>query len=143
MIEKLGRSEIVAELGQGAMGTVYKARDPLLDRTVAIKTISLNLPDDEVAEYEARFYQEAKAAGQLSHPNIVTIYDIGKSDQLAYMAMEFLEGQELRRILGSPSPIAIEKALADEPIDCDVVPSIVTWYPSGSTFPPVEVTRST
>jgi serine/threonine-protein kinase len=111
MIEKLGRYEIVAELGQGAMGTVYKARDPLLDRTVAIKTISLNLPDDEVAEYEARFYQEAKAAGQLSHPNIVTIYDIGKSDQLAYMAMEFLEGQELRRILGSPSPIPIEKAL--------------------------------
>lgn len=111
MIEKLGRYEIVAELGQGAMGTVYKARDPLLDRTVAIKTISLNLPDDEVAEYEARFYQEAKAAGQLSHPNIVTIYDIGKSDQLAYMAMEFLEGQELRRILGSPSPIQIEKAL--------------------------------
>ncbi len=111
MIEKLGRYEIVAELGQGAMGTVYKARDPLLDRTVAIKTISLNLPDDEVAEYEARFYQEAKAAGQLSHPNIVTIYDIGKSDQLAYMAMELLEGQELRKILGSASPIAIEKAL--------------------------------
>ena len=111
MIEKLGRYEIIAELGQGAMGTVYKARDPLLDRTVAIKTISLNLPDDEVAEYEARFYQEAKAAGQLSHPNIVTIFDIGKSDQLAYMAMEFLEGQELRRILGSSTPIAIERAL--------------------------------
>ncbi|UCH49714.1 MAG: serine/threonine protein kinase [Betaproteobacteria bacterium] len=111
MIEKLGRYEIVAELGQGAMGTVYKARDPLLDRIVAIKTISLNLPDDEVAEYEARFYQEAKAAGQLSHPNIVTIYDIGKSDQLAYMAMEFLEGQELRKILGEATPITIEKAL--------------------------------
>jgi serine/threonine-protein kinase len=111
MIEKLGRYEIISELGQGAMGTVYKARDPLLDRIVAIKTINLNLLDDEVAEYEARFYQEAKAAGQLSHPNIVTIYDIGKSDQLAYMAMEFLEGQELRRILGGLSPIAIEQAL--------------------------------
>ncbi len=111
MIEKLGRYEIVAELGQGAMGTVYKARDPLLDRIVAIKTISLNLPDEEVAEYEARFYQEAKAAGQLSHPNIVTIYDIGKSDQLAYMAMEYLEGQELRKMLAGSSPIPIERAL--------------------------------
>jgi len=111
MIENLGRYEIVAELGQGAMGTVYKARDPLLDRIVAIKTISLNLPEDEVAEYEARFYQEAKAAGQLSHPNIVTIYDIGKSDHLAYMAMEYLEGQELRHMLSGASAIPIEQAL--------------------------------
>jgi len=111
MIERLGRYEIIADLGQGAMGTVYKARDPLLDRIVAIKTISLNLPDDEVAEYEARFYQEAKAAGQLSHRNIVTIYDIGKSEQLAYMAMEYLEGQELRKILSGATPIPIENAL--------------------------------
>jgi serine/threonine protein kinase len=111
MMEKLGRYEIVAELGQGAMGTVYKARDPLLDRIVAIKTISLNLPQDEAAEYEARFYQEAKAAGQLSHPNIVTIYDIGKCDDLAYMAMEYLEGQELRTILGAESMIPIDSAL--------------------------------
>ena len=110
-IERLGRYEIIADLGQGAMGTVYKARDPLLDRIVAIKTISLNLPDDEIAEYEARFYQEAKAAGQLSHRNIVTIYDIGKSEQLAYMAMEYLEGQELRKMLSDPTPIPIEKAL--------------------------------
>lgn len=111
MIEKLGRYEIIADLGQGAMGTVYKARDPLLDRIVAIKTISLNLPADEIAEYEARFYQEAKAAGQLSHKNIVTIYDIGKSEQLAYMAMEFLEGRELRTILSGSTTMPIEKAL--------------------------------
>ncbi len=111
MMEKLGRYEIVAELGQGAMGTVYKARDPLLDRIVAIKTISLKLPQDEAAEYEARFYQEAKAAGQLSHPNIVTIYDIGKCEDLAYMAMEYLEGRELRTILGAESMIPIESAL--------------------------------
>ncbi len=107
MIETLGRYLIEAELGQGAMGTVYKARDPMLDRVVAIKTISLNLPKDEVAEYEARFYQEAKAAGQLSHPNIVTIYDIGKSEDLAYMAMEFLEGEELRNLLRADTPIPI------------------------------------
>lgn len=112
MIQEIGRYEISAELGQGAMGTVYKARDPLLDRIVAIKTISLNLPKDEVAEYEARFYQEARAAGQLSHPNIVTIYDIGKSEDLAYMAMEYLEGQELRKLLGASVPIPIENALS-------------------------------
>ncbi|HWQ39117.1 MAG TPA: serine/threonine-protein kinase [Burkholderiales bacterium] len=111
MISTLGRYEILAELGQGAMGTVYKARDPLLDRIVAIKTVNLMLPKDEVAEYEARFYQEAKAAGQLSHPNIVTIYDIGKSEKLAYMAMELLEGQELRKILASGASIPVPQAL--------------------------------
>ena len=111
MISMLGRYEILAELGQGAMGTVYQARDPLLDRIVAIKTVNLNLPKDEVAEYEARFYQEAKAAGQLSHRNIVTIYDVGKSDRLAYMAMELLQGQELRTMLGSRTPIPVEQAL--------------------------------
>jgi serine/threonine protein kinase len=111
MIETLGRYQVEAEIGHGAMGTVYKARDPLLGRVVAIKTISLHLPKDEVAEYEARFYQEAKAAGQLSHSNIVTIYDIGKSNDLAYMAMEYLEGQELRQMLSADTAIPIEKAL--------------------------------
>ena len=99
MISNLGRYEIIGELGQGAMGIVYKAKDPLIDRTLAIKTISLNLALDEKDEYEARFYQEAKAAGRLSHPNIVTVYDVGKSGDIAYIAMEFLEGRELRDIL--------------------------------------------
>ena len=107
----LGRYEILAELGQGSMGVVYKARDPALDRVVAIKTINLNLPKDELAEYEARFYQEARAAGGLNHPNIVTIYDIGKSDRVAYMAMEFLEGEELRAILTAGQPLPIIQAL--------------------------------
>jgi serine/threonine-protein kinase len=111
MISTLGRYEILAELGQGAMGTVYKARDPLLDRVVAIKTVNLTLPKDEVAEYEARFYQEAKAAGQLSHPNIVTIYDIGKGERLAYMAMEMLDGQELRQMLAAGTSISVPSAL--------------------------------
>lgn len=77
--QRLGRYELICELGQGAMGVVYKARDSVLDRIVAIKTINLTLPKDERAEYEARFYQEARAAGGLNHPNIITIYDIGKS----------------------------------------------------------------
>ena len=108
---QLGRYEILAELGQGSMGVVYKARDPVLDRVVAIKTINLNLPKDELAEYEARFYQEARAAGGLNHPNIVTIYDIGKSDRVAYMAMELLEGDELRAILSTGQPLPAVQAL--------------------------------
>src|SRR5258708_29490557 len=110
-IATLGRYEILAELGQGARGVVYKARDPMLDRVVAIKTVNVTLPKDELAEYEARFYQEARAAGGLSHSNIVTIYDIGRSERVAYMAMEFLEGQELRKLMQAPVQIRIEHAL--------------------------------
>ncbi len=106
-----GRYEIVAELGKGAMGVVYRARDPMLDRTVAIKTINMSLDPGEMAEYEARFYQEAKAAGGLNHPNIVTIHDIGKSGNLAYMAMEFLEGRELRALMAPGQPLAPARAV--------------------------------
>ena len=84
---KLGRYEIQSEIGHGAMGVVYKASDPVLDRIVAIKTIDLSRDQSERAEYEARFYQEAKAAGRLSHPNIVTVYDVGKSGDVAYIAI--------------------------------------------------------
>jgi serine/threonine protein kinase len=109
--QQLGRYELLSELGQGAMGVVYKARDPVLDRVVAVKTINLTLPKDELSEYEARFYQEARAAGGLNHPNIVTIYDIGKSERMAYMAMEFLEGEELRSVLSHREPLPLALAL--------------------------------
>lgn len=99
MIETLGRYKILSIIGQGAMGVVYKAIDPAIDRTVAIKTINLTLNTDEIAEYEARFQQEIKAAGRLNHPNIVTIFDVGKNDTMAYMAMELLDGKELKDIL--------------------------------------------
>jgi len=111
MISQLGRYEIISELGQGAMGVVYKARDPLIDRIVAIKTINLGLALDEKEEYEGRFYQEAKAAGRLSHPNIVTIYDVGKSGDVAYIAMEFLHGRELRDILNDGQSLSVERVL--------------------------------
>ena len=111
MISHLGRYEIIGELGQGAMGVVYKARDPLIDRVVAIKTINLSLAQEEKEEYEGRFYQEAKAAGRLSHPNIVTIYDVGKSGDVAYIAMEFLEGRELRDILNDHKLIPVREVL--------------------------------
>jgi serine/threonine-protein kinase len=101
MISTLGRYKIISEIGQGAMGVVYKAVDPIIDRTVAIKTINLNLSRQELEEYEARFQQEIKAAGRLNHPNIVTIYDVGKTESVAYMAMEFLEGSELKDMIAS------------------------------------------
>jgi len=111
MIPTLGRYKIIAEIGQGAMGVVYKAVDPIIDRTVAIKTINLNLSRQELEEYEARFQQEIKAAGRLNHPNIVTIYDVGKTDQVAYMAMEFLEGSELKDIIASGQLLSTEQVV--------------------------------
>jgi len=97
----LGRYEILAELAQGAMGVVYKARDPLIDRVVAIKTVGLGLSNAETEAYERRFFREAKSAGRLNHPNVVTIHDVGKSGDTAYIAMEFLDGRSLREILDS------------------------------------------
>ena len=104
----IGRYEILGEIGKGAMGVVYRANDPLLSRIVAIKTVNMSSDPEEMAEYEARFYQEAKAAGGLNHPNIVTVHDIGKSGNLVYMAMEYLEGEELRELMkpGAPLPVA-------------------------------------
>jgi serine/threonine-protein kinase len=93
---KVGRYRILDELGRGAMGVVYRAEDPSLDRIVALKTISLGDADEDRKAYEKRFMLEAKAAGKLTHPNIVTIFDYGEEDELAYMAMELLEGQDLR-----------------------------------------------
>ncbi len=112
-LAQLGRYKILAELGRGAMGVVYRAQDPLLDRIVAIKTIILSANAEERAEYEARFYQEAKAAGGLSHPHLITIFDIGREGDTAYMAMELLEGTDLRELMKQdrvPLPLALELA---------------------------------
>ena len=107
--QKLGRYEVLSELGQGAMGVVYKAVDPLIDRIVAIKTIKFDANDEESVDFEERFYREAKSAGRLNHPNIVTIYDVGKSDDAAYIAMEYLEGEQLKAILDVHTPMSIER----------------------------------
>jgi serine/threonine-protein kinase len=93
-----GRYEVLAEIGKGAMGVVYKARDPMLNRLVAVKTIHMDLDPGQGEDYKNRFFQEARAAGGLNHPNIITIYDVGANDDIAYMAMELLEGHELRQI---------------------------------------------
>ena len=107
-LEVLGRYKILEVIGRGAMGVVYKAVDPVIDRVVAIKTINLSLSKEDIAEYEARFTQEIKAAGRFSHPNIVTIYDVGRTDEVAYMAMEFLNGRELKDILSSGTRLEVE-----------------------------------
>ena len=108
-LDSLGRYEILEELGRGAMGVVYKARDPLIDRTVAIKTVDLDSSSDRTEAFERRFYREAKSAGQLNHLNIVTIHDVGRSGGSAYIAMEFLEGKSLREIIDSGVVLAPEK----------------------------------
>ncbi|MCX5804752.1 MAG: serine/threonine-protein kinase [Proteobacteria bacterium] len=92
----LGRYEIAKELGRGAMGTVYLGKDPRINREVAIKTLRYDdFEEDQVAELKKRFFREAEAAGKLSHPNIVTIYDVGEDYEIAYMAMELLDGSDL------------------------------------------------
>jgi serine/threonine-protein kinase len=96
--ERLGKYEIVEVLGKGAMGVVYKAFDPDIHRTVAIKTIRKELVDDQerAAMMFARFKNEARAAGRLSHPGIVAVHDYGDTGELTYIAMEFVQGMSLR-----------------------------------------------
>jgi serine/threonine-protein kinase len=105
----LGRYEIIGEIARGAMGVVYKARDPLIDRTVAIKTVNIGTHDVEAETYERRFFREGKAAGRLNHPNIVTIHDVGRTDEVAYIAMEYLDGKSLREILDSGVVLAPQR----------------------------------
>ena len=94
---KLGKYEILRELGRGAMGVVYEAFDPSIERTVALKTIRRDqLEGDGAAEMITRFQREAKAAGRLNHPNIVAIYDFGEDGDTTFIAMEFVIGRELK-----------------------------------------------
>ena len=96
-LERIGKYQVVAKIGEGAMGEVYKARDPLLNRNVAIKTISASLSADP--QFKARFVREAQSAAQLNHPNIVTVYEFGEDAGVTYIAMEFLEGVDLREAI--------------------------------------------
>jgi serine/threonine-protein kinase len=93
----LGRYQVEKELGKGAMGVVYRGKDPKIGRIVAIKTLALaqEFEPDELADVKERFFREAETAGRLTHPNIVTIFDAGEEHDLAYIAMEFLKGQDL------------------------------------------------
>jgi len=109
---KLGRYEVVRELGKGAMGIVYLAKDPLIGRLVALKTIrpATGSDDDETREFQQRFVREAQAAGILNHPSIVTVHDIGRDDStgVSFIAMEYVEGQNLKEILGQGRPLTFD-----------------------------------
>jgi len=96
-IKKLGKFEILSKLGQGAMGVVYKAHDPLINRIVALKTLKPGLFEDAVAL--KRFYSEARSAGNLRHPNIVTIYELGHEGDIPFIAMQFLNGESLDKVI--------------------------------------------
>ena len=99
---RFGRYLIVAELGRGAMGAVHLAKDPLIERDVAIKTLLPDLPAEAMGEVRERFLREARSAGRLNHPNIVTIFDVGEQDGVAYIAMEVLEGRSLQQMVREP-----------------------------------------
>jgi len=100
-LKSLGRYQVTGVLGKGAMGKVYRGIDPAINRPVALKTIRLDFINDpaEFEELKERLYREAQAAGKLSHPNIVTIYDVGSEGPLQYIAMEYLEGQTLENLI--------------------------------------------
>ena len=144
--DRIGRYEIIETLAHGGMGVVYKAKDPLIERVVAIKTLGFGLSPIEAEAFRKRFAREAKSAGRLNHPNIVTIHDMGESDDGAYIAMEFLEGRTLRDLLdsGVPLPPAQVAEIAIQVADglafahqhgvvhCDVKPGNIMVLASGA-----------
>src|ERR1051325_7058388 len=106
-MDRIGRYKIIRELGRGAMGVVYHAIDPNIGRPVAIKTIQLGAVrnPDEQQRLRERLFREARSAGILSHPGIVTIYDVEQQDDLAYIAMEYVDGPTLDDVLSRDAPV--------------------------------------
>jgi eukaryotic-like serine/threonine-protein kinase len=141
----LGRYQVEKELGKGAMGVVYLGRDPKIGRVVAIKTMALSqeFPADELADVKTRFFREAETAGRLNHPNIVTIYDAGEEQDLAYIAMEFLKGEDLvphtkaDNLLPLPMVLSIGARVAEalayahgqHVVHRDIKPANIMWEP--------------
>lgn len=104
-MKKIGRYEILEEVGRGAMGVVFKAQDPLIGRLIALKTITASVADDP--GLVERFRREAKAAGALQHPNIVTIHEMGEADEVPFIAMEYLEGESLDALISRRAPVPL------------------------------------
>ncbi len=109
----LGRYEISRQLGKGAMGIVYLGKDPRINRTTAIKTFKIgdDLEKEDAGKIKTEFFREAESAGTLSHPNIVTIYDAGEEHDLAYIAMEYLEGTELKPFTRKDNLLPVRKVI--------------------------------
>jgi eukaryotic-like serine/threonine-protein kinase len=112
-VKKIGRYDILEVIGKGSMGLVYKALDPKINRLLAIKTIRFSdeFDDDVIQEIKERFFREAEIAGQLSHPCIVTIHDLGEDQDLTYMAMEYLEGEDLEKFVSKKSLLPLRKVI--------------------------------
>jgi serine/threonine-protein kinase len=112
-LKEIDRYQVLGELGHGAMGVVYKGRDPIIDRLVAIKTIRFDrlYEEKEIQGLKDRFFKEAQAAGKLAHPNIVTIFDVGEYRGLSYMAMEYVEGDVLTRFASKGQLLRMEEVL--------------------------------
>jgi eukaryotic-like serine/threonine-protein kinase len=106
MDQTIGKYRIIERIGRGGMGSVYKAHDPVLDRLVALKVVSAET--DHTDELRARFFREAQACAKLSHPNIVTIHDLGEADGNLFIVMELLEGEELRHLIARKALASIE-----------------------------------
>lgn len=110
--EMLGKYQILGELGRGAMGVVYEAFDPLIERPVAIKTIlKSSIHANEVEDVFGRFRREARAAGRLSHPRIISIYEYGENDEMAYIVMELVRGRELTEYFEAGKRISVHDGL--------------------------------
>jgi serine/threonine-protein kinase len=111
-LKKLGRYELIRVLGKGAMGVVYEGRDPNLDRRVAIKTVKVeNLSEEAAAEYEHRFRTEARSAARLQHPNIVSVYDSDRHEDIAFLVMEYIQGDDLKHHLDRGVRYSLEQSL--------------------------------
>jgi eukaryotic-like serine/threonine-protein kinase len=100
-LEKIGKYQIVGKIGHGAMGEVFKAHDPLLNRLIAVKTIAGSASAE--GDARKRFLREAQSAARLNHPNIITVFDLGEDQGRIYMAMELLEGTDLRELINTRS----------------------------------------
>jgi len=113
-MERVGRYEILAELGRGATGQVYRARDPEIDRLVAVKVLtpSAGADSQEVQAWRERFRREARAAGRLTHPNIVAIHDVGEDDGRPFLVMELVEGEPLDQRLRAQGPFPTEQVVS-------------------------------
>ncbi|WP_255991501.1 CHASE2 domain-containing serine/threonine-protein kinase [Chitinolyticbacter albus] len=145
----LGRYQVEKELGKGAMGVVYMGRDPKIGRVVAIKTMALSqeFEPDMLGEARERFFREAETAGRLSHPNIVSIFDAGEEHDLAFIAMEFLKGQDLtaqtrpNQLLPLIDAVAIVRQVAEAldyahkngVIHRDIKPANIMYEPESKT----------
>jgi eukaryotic-like serine/threonine-protein kinase len=111
-LKKLGRYDLIRVLGKGAMGIVYEGRDPNLDRRVAIKTVKVeNLSEEAAAEYEARFRTEARSAARLQHPNIVSVYDSDRDIDIAFLVMEYIQGDDLKYHLDKGVRYSLDQSL--------------------------------